>query len=128
MAGMRLLLDTHVLIWLHIDPARVPSRIFEAIESEENEKSVSAATIWEIEIKRRSGRLRTPPDLAQMTSGAGFLELPVRFSHAVAAGALPLLHGDPFDRMLVAQAQVEDLRIVTADPQIARYEVATLPA
>jgi Uncharacterized protein conserved in bacteria len=124
--GLRLLLDANVLIWLQTAPARVAGAVTSAIEDPENAKFVSAATVWEIEIKRAAGRLDAPPDLVEATVRAGFLELPVRFEHASALRSLPRLHADPFDRLLIAQARVEGLTIVTADEQIARYDVPLL--
>ena len=126
--GLRLLLDSHVLIWLYGDPGALPSRVLREIRAEENEKVVSAATVWETAIKRDTGRLAIPGDLAGRVRASGFSELAMRFEHGVAAAELPRLHGDPFDRMLVAQARLEDLTLVTADSQIRRYDVRVLPA
>ena len=89
---------------------------------------MSAATIWEIAIKRARGRLESPVDLRGRISADGMREMPVRGDHAIAAGELPRIHGDPFDRMLVAQAQIEGLTIVTRDAEIARYDVPVLAA
>jgi PIN domain nuclease of toxin-antitoxin system len=86
----------------------------------------SAASIWEIAIKRATGKLDAPEDLLDKMEERGFIELPVRSSHAIIAGALPPNHGDPFDRMLVAQAQSEGLTIVTNDERIAAYDVTVL--
>lgn len=88
---------------------------------------VSAASIWEVAIKRAAGRLQAPKDMEGLVRDSGLGRLPITFGHATAAGALPRLHGDPFDRMLVAQAQLEGLTIATADPEIARYDVSVLP-
>lgn len=87
---------------------------------------VSAVTIWEIEIKRGSGRLEAPFDVIEMVDHSGFERLPVTFEHALAAGRLPAHHSDPFDRMLVAQAQIEQLTLVTADRAIPSYDVTVL--
>lgn len=87
---------------------------------------VSAASVWEIEIKRAIGRLKAPDDLLARLDSSGFERLPISLEHGQAAGRLPLLHGDPFDRMLVAQAQMEGLTVATADPLITRYDVAAL--
>lgn len=89
---------------------------------------MSAATIWELEIKRALGRLEVDGDLAEFSRDSGFHELPVSFAHAQAAASLPAHHSDPFDRMLVAQAQAEGLTLLTADAELERYEVPTLPA
>lgn len=125
---LRLLLDSNVLIWLIAKPKRIPVRIFDAIRDEANEKLVSAATVWETELKRATGRLRLPQSVADAASDAGFLELPVRFPHAIAAANLPRIHTDPFDRMLIAQARLDGLTIVTADRALTRYDVAVLSA
>lgn len=88
--------------------------------------TVSAATIWEIEIKRALGRLASPPGLIEMIGEAGFEQLPISFDHALQAGRLPLHHRDPFDRMLVAQARIEGLTLATADAALADYDVPLL--
>ena len=98
------------------------------VESAENDVFVSSVSIWELEIKRATGKLRAPDDLIERAEAAAFLPLVVTWEHGRAAGRLPLHHGDPFDRMLVAQAQLEGLTIVTNDPKIARYQVAILAA
>ena len=87
---------------------------------------VSAATIWEVEIKRALGRLHSPADLVERIADAQLRPLPITFAHASHAGRLPRLHDDPFDRMLIAQGQLEGLTIATADPAIARYDVSVL--
>jgi PIN domain nuclease of toxin-antitoxin system len=87
---------------------------------------VSAATVWEIEIKRALNRIRAPADVAGVVDDSGFVRLPITFEHAREAGRLPLHHGDPFDRMLIAQARVEGLVLATADQAIADYDVPTL--
>jgi len=89
---------------------------------------VSAASFWEIEIKRRLGWLDAPEEPVEMARAYGFAPLDVTAEHAMHAGRLPLHHGDPFDRMLVAQAQLEGLILVTADEQLRRYEVPTMDA
>jgi len=94
----------------------------------ENDVWVSAVSPWEIEIKRAVGRLDAPDDVIDEIGRAGFSPLPITFEHGVAAGRLPLHHGDPFDRLLVAQAQLEGLTIVTRDPAFERYQVALLAA
>jgi PIN domain nuclease of toxin-antitoxin system len=86
----------------------------------------SAASIWEIAIKRASGKLNVPTNLLDSMEQRGFTELPVRSSHAIIAGALPPHHGDPFDRMIVAQAQSEGLTVVTRAEWIAAYDVPVL--
>ena len=99
-----------------------------AIASEANDVAVSAASAWEIAIKRAIGRLEAPDDVEEQLSLERFDLLAITHEHAWAAGALPQHHADPFDRMLVAQARVEGLTIVTRDPSFARYAVPTLTA
>jgi PIN domain nuclease of toxin-antitoxin system len=89
---------------------------------------MSAASAWEIEIKRALHKLDAPDDLLPAVTATGFASLPITAEHAVEAGRLPLHHSDPFDRVLVAQARLEQLTIVTGDHEIARYDVQTMPA
>jgi PIN domain nuclease of toxin-antitoxin system len=126
---VRLLLDTHVFLWLQTTPERLGDHVT-LVEDERNELVVSAASSWEIAIKHQLGRLSLPeapgryvPSRIQMI---GAQSLPVEQSHALAVAELPTLHGDPFDRLLVAQAQLEDLTILTADQTVAQYPVAAL--
>jgi PIN domain nuclease of toxin-antitoxin system len=87
---------------------------------------LSAATVWEIAVKQALGKLKEPAGLSEAIQGWGLRELPIRFDHTVAAGRLPLIHRDPFDRMLVAQARCEGLTLVTADPEVRKYDVDIL--
>jgi PIN domain nuclease of toxin-antitoxin system len=121
---VRLLLDTHALIWAAAGSLGRDAQ--SAIEDGAEVVFVSAATVWEIEIKRALDRLRVPDDVAGLVEQSGFQPLAIGFEHAREAGRLPPLHGDPFDRMLVAQARVEGLTLATADEAIRRYEVAVL--
>lgn len=125
---MRLLLDTHVLIWALGDSSRLAGDVRVAVQSSENWIAVSPVSAWEIEIKRQRKELDVPDDLVEALAVTDLQELPITVEHGVAAGKLPLHHRDPFDRLLVAQAQLEGLTIVTRDPKIARYQVAILPA
>jgi PIN domain nuclease of toxin-antitoxin system len=88
---------------------------------------VSAASVWEIEIKRALKKLKVPEGIETLVDESGFEHLDISFAHAREAGRLPLLHGDPFDRMLIAQARLEGLTLATADERIGRYDVAVLP-
>ena len=88
--------------------------------------SVSAASVWELEIKRAAGRLTAPLDVAERALSQGYEPLAISFEHALDAGRLPRIHGDPFDRMLIAQARIEGMTLATADATIARYDVRTL--
>jgi PIN domain nuclease of toxin-antitoxin system len=124
---LRLLLDTHVLIWwareepLHEDA-------HDAIADRSNQVTVSAASIWEAEIKAAAGRLGLGRNLSREAEARGFGQLAITSAHAVQAARLPQHHSDPFDRMLVAQAQLEGLTIVSRDPVFDRYSVAVLRA
>lgn len=121
-----LLVDTHALLWWRGDHRRLSARAYEAIGDPDVPLFFSAASIWEIAIKRAQGKLDVPVDLHDTMERRGFIELPVRSRHAVIAGALPAHHRDPFDRMLVAQAQSEGLTVVSGDPRIAAYDVPVL--
>jgi PIN domain nuclease of toxin-antitoxin system len=99
-----------------------------AIEDGESDVLVSPVSAWEVAIKRAKGKLAGPGDLATEIEHAAFISLPITVAHALAAGALPPHHGDPFDRMLIAQAQIEGLTIVTRDPRFSDYGVSILRA
>lgn len=125
---MRLLLDTHALLWFMAEPQSLLPDAREAIVHAET-VAVSAASLWEISTKINRRRLRVPSEDVPGEMGEwGFDALAITSEHAWAAGALPFHHRDPFDRMLVAQAQLEGMTIVTRDPAIARYQVAVLAA
>jgi len=125
---VNLLLDTHVLLWAVDQPERLDRAAREAIRNGNNRVQVSAASAWEISIKAALGKLRFDSDLGDVLDASGFDPLAIGFDHARVAGALPPVHRDPFDRMLVAQAQLEVLTLVTRDPVFSRYDVATLAA
>jgi PIN domain nuclease of toxin-antitoxin system len=125
---LRLLLDTHAFLWWLADAPELGDSARKAIGDERNDVFVSAATGWEIAIKRAVGKLQAPENLDAMVEESGFSHLPITFFHAEQAGALPMHHRDTFDRMLIAQAQAEGLVIVTRDPNIPRYGVRTLDA
>jgi PIN domain nuclease of toxin-antitoxin system len=125
---VRLLLDTHALIWFTGDPDELRPEAREAIV-DAGTVVVSAASIWEISTKAALGKLQPPvDDLGRELVEWGFEVLPISGAHAWAVGRLPDHHRDPFDRMLVTQAQLEGLTIVTRDPDIACYQVAVLAA
>ena len=128
---MRLLLDTHIFLWLHTEPERLGEHL-PLVEDQRNELLLSAASSWEIAIKYALGRLPLPespqryvPERMRAIDARG---LPVEHAHALAVAALPSLHGDPFDRLLAAQAGLLDLAILTADTKLAEYPVKTLVA
>jgi PIN domain nuclease of toxin-antitoxin system len=125
---VRLLLDTHALLWWLVDDPRLAPEARDAVASPESFVAVSAASAWELSIKRALGRLELPDRLEEQLERAGLSPLPITIAHALHAGRLPRHHADPFDRMLVAQAQLEGLTVVTRDPRIAEYGVSTLAA
>jgi PIN domain nuclease of toxin-antitoxin system len=121
---MRLLLDTHILLWALDTPAQLDSGTRALLEDPANEVLFSAASIWEIAIKVRLGRADFPvrPEaIAQAARDTGFTELPVHADAAARVADLPLHHRDPFDRLLVAQAMAEPMRLYTADPLLPPY-------
>jgi PIN domain nuclease of toxin-antitoxin system len=121
-----LLLDSHALLWWQADDARLSERARRAIENLDAQPYFSAASVWELAIKQAKGKLRLPAAFTANVVEEGFLEIPVSSSHAVRAAALAPHHEDPFDRMLVAQAQSEGLTIVSRDTRIAAYDVPVL--
>lgn len=122
---MSLLIDTHVVLWgLAGDPA-LSDEMLDRLRHDP-EVYLSPVSVWEIAIKQSLGKLKGPVDLANRVCEMGFRDLPIANAHAIMAGRLPAHHRDPFDRMLVAQATVEGLTLVTRDPEILRYDVDTL--
>jgi PIN domain nuclease of toxin-antitoxin system len=121
---MRLLVDTHVLLWALAQSRRIPKRTRQLLESPDHEVLFSAASLWEIAIKVQAGRLDLDVPLIELPEAAeamGFVELPVRGVHAVRGAKLPLHHRDPFDRLLIAQAMSEPARLMTVDAVMQAY-------
>lgn len=125
---MNLLLDTHTLLWWLDDPAQLSEAAATAIRDEENIVYVSAATAWEIVIKKTLGKLEAPDNMDDVLRECRFTPLPITVAHALAIRSLPLHHRDPFDRMLVAQSQTEGMTIVTRYPKILEYGVPNIVA
>ncbi len=129
---MRVLLDTHVWLWMWGEPERLRNEARTIVEDPATELNVSAVSAWEIATKHAAGRLRLPASpeawLMDPRHRRDVTELPITFEHAIRAGALPKHHRDPFDRMLVAQAQVEGLVLLSADRMIEAYEVEAVRA
>ncbi len=123
---MRLLLDTHILLWWLADDPTLPVAVRAAIADPDTTVLVSAASVWEISIKQATGRLDAPDDLIDAIEHDGFGTVPITASHALAAGRLPPHHADPFDRMLIAQAKQERLALVTVNERFADYDVELL--
>jgi PIN domain nuclease of toxin-antitoxin system len=120
------LLDTHPLLWALADSERLPAWLRADIAKEPGGFGVSDACLWEIAIKRSTGKLRTPDDLPEIVSDLGFASIPITRRQVWAVGELPLHHRDPFDRLLVAQARDLGVPIVTADEALSVYDVAVL--
>ncbi|MGQ0629700.1 MAG: type II toxin-antitoxin system VapC family toxin [Sporichthyaceae bacterium] len=125
---MKLLLDTHVVLWAWGEPERIAADALAAILDPANHKAVSAASAWEAAVKAAAGRLDLPEDFGQSLTASGFEPLTISVEEALAAGALPAHHRDPFDRMLVAQARLGGFTLVTHDNQLTAYDVAILRA
>ena len=120
---MDLLLDTHAFIWWNARDRRLGDVARDAIRDPDNRVVVSAASVWEIAIKRKTGKLSFRHDVLPAITADGFETLDITAEHADAAGSLPLHHADPFDRLLVAQARIEQFVLVTQDRQILPYGV-----
>jgi PIN domain nuclease of toxin-antitoxin system len=121
---MKLLLDTHLLLWAAGKPNRLPATARKLIDSPANELLFSAASVWEVAIKRGLGRSDFQADPRLLRRGLldnGYTELPILSDHVVAIDSLPPIHKDPFDRLLVAQANVEGITLLTADSIVAKY-------
>ena len=121
---MNLLPDTHLIVWAFDAPARVPPDAAELIADSENKIYFSAATVWEVAIKSALNRFDFRIDPASLREGLlanGYLELPITSAHAAAVRDLPPIHKDPFDRILIAQASVERITLLTTDRKVAKY-------
>ena len=125
---MNLLLDTHALLWWLDDHPTLSKKARSAIADGKNLVFVSAAVIWEIQIKQALGRLELPPDFGQVLNRQPFENLDITVEHAHAVGDLPPYHRDPFDRMLIAQAKTEGLTLVTRDLNLRKYKVPLIKA
>ena len=121
---MKLLLDTHLLLWAAGEPKRLPKNIRTLLEDRDNELLFSAASLWEVAIKSGLGRKDFRVEARLLRRGLldnGYIELPIVSDHVVAIESLPPIHKDPFDRMLLAQATVEGITLLTNDPVVAQY-------
>lgn len=121
---MKLLLDTHLLLWAGLDPGRLPKSLREDIDNRDNELLFSAASLWEVAIKSTTQRDSVRADarlLRRILLDNGYAELPIAGDHVLATAGLPRIHKDPFDRLLIAQATVEGITLLTADLVIAKY-------
>jgi len=125
---VNLLLDTHALLWWLDDNPTLSEGARAAISDPDNTVFLSTVVIWEIRIKQGIGKLELPDDFREALDGEGFTELPVTTEHAHGLAELPSVHRDPFDRMLVAQARIEGMTIVSRDPLIVEYGVSVVGA
>ena len=127
---MRALLDTHAFLWWNLDDPQLSEEVRTFIGTGRNEIFLSAASAWEIAIKAAKGRLELPDSPDKYVSDRmrlhHFTALPVELSHALEVYKLPPIHQDPFDRLLIAQSQLEDMPILTADAEIGRYQVQVI--
>ncbi|MFN3761830.1 MAG: type II toxin-antitoxin system VapC family toxin [Anaerolineae bacterium] len=124
---MKLLLDTHAFIWWDSDPARLPPQVLALCRDRQNVLLLSVVSVWEMQIKIQLGKLRLTLPLAEIIEAQRQMNnveiLPIALEHVLALENLPAHHKDPFDRLLIAQAIVEEATLVSADPNIARYDV-----
>ena len=129
---MRILLDTQCFLWMSLAPERFTARTRRLVEAQETLLYLSAASAWEIAIKHALGKLRLPQPpssyVPARVAGLGVQPVAIDQQHALHVATLPLHHRDPFDRLLIAQAQLDDLSILTADPLFDAYDVATIAA
>ncbi|MFP3943258.1 MAG: type II toxin-antitoxin system VapC family toxin [Alphaproteobacteria bacterium] len=123
---MRVLLDTHVMIWWLEGHSRLPVHVRDIVNDRNNEIHFSIASVWEIAIKTSLGKLHTPGDLPEQMAANEIRPLPISMDHARQTTTLPFHHRDPFDRMLIAQARTEGLTLITADARISDYDVRLL--
>ena len=124
---MKLLLDTHVFLWMNHSPEKLSTRFLELCEQAQDELYLSLVTPWEMQIKQQIGKLKIASPIAEMLEKNQQINrmqlLPIALDHILALDQLPLHHGDPFDRLLIAQSMVENMALVTADEKIRRYDV-----
>jgi PIN domain nuclease of toxin-antitoxin system len=123
---MPYLLDTHILLWWLGDYPKLSKTARELLKDQQNSFFVSSASAWEIAIKKALGKLEAPDELEKVLFENNFLPLSITISHALTAGKLPLHHLDPFDRMLISQAKVENLTIITHDPIFKKYPMKVI--
>lgn len=125
---MRYLLDTHVLLWWLTDPEKIKNDAQEIIRNRASDIFVSSASLWEMAIKKSIGKLTLPHNLLETIASENFKLLPIMPDESLGVADLPFLHSDPFDRLLIIQAKLNDLVIITNDTKVAEYPVVTLQA
>lgn len=120
---MKLLLDTHVLIWALSTPERIKPKVQDLLTNVDNIVLVSVASLWELQIKKSLNKISLPNDFIPQLQENGFDLLDINYKHIVTLSELPLIYRDPFDRMLIAQTIYEDLSLITSDSEIIKYDV-----
>ncbi len=125
---MKYLLDTHVLLWWLTEPEKIKLKAREIIRNRSNHIVVSSASFWEMAIKKSIGKLTLPHNLLEAVAAENFKLLPIMPEESLGVADLPFLHSDPFDRLLIMQAKLNDLIIITKDSKIAEYPVVTIEA
>jgi PIN domain nuclease of toxin-antitoxin system len=125
---MKLLIDSHVVVWWVTEPNKLTSPARAAISNPDNEVFISAASIWELGLKQAKGKLRMPEGYEKLLRADGFSFLSITAEHATVSGTLPPHHGDPFDRILIAQAIKDSLVLVTRDAMIPLYSIPMITA
>lgn len=118
---MRYMLDTHIVLWWYLDSPQLKSEFRKLIADSANEIYVSAAAIWEIEVKRRNGKLNCPPDMMERIKADGFRILPIMAEHLVPLRTIPPIHNDPFDRIMVCQSLAENIPLISCDKNVNAY-------
>jgi PIN domain nuclease of toxin-antitoxin system len=124
---MKLLIDTQILLWSLMEPKKLSSLGRELVSAPENTVFLSAVSMWEIRIKESIGKLQLPLKFAEQVAELGFEDLPLTTQHTEWLRELPLLHRDPFDRILIAQAKAEGLKLLSADSRLAEYGEFVIP-
>jgi PIN domain nuclease of toxin-antitoxin system len=124
---MNILLDTHIVIWWYEDPKKLKADARKLIEDRQNTLFLSSAVVWEISIKQSLNKLKVPDGLVEKAI-SDLIEIPITIKHTHAIKGLPLIHSDPFDRILIAQTKVDNLHSMTRDKQIIKYDIKTIPA
>ena len=125
---MQYLLDTHILLWWFTTPKKISTKAQKIIRDKSNNIFLSSASLWEMAIKKSLGRLTLPHNLIEAVATESFRILPIMPEESLGVADLPLLHSDPFDRLLIIQAKLHDLIIITKDLKIAEYPVVTIEA
>ncbi len=117
------LIDTHIFIWWMENNKRLSKKLYDLLSNPQNQIFLSVVSIWEIVIKQSKNRLNISVDIEKGVKISGFSTLPIEVTHALKIQELPIYHNDPFDRMIIAQAQIENLTLITNDPKIKKYKV-----